>query len=108
MLNLSRRHSSSKCGKTKKRDCTCPIWATGSLHGKRMRKALGVRNWDAAQRLVARWESKQLSSISVSQAFDRYLADCVARGLRLETLRKYQLLAREMTERFGNFPVDAL
>jgi hypothetical protein len=32
----------------------------------------------------------------------RYLADCLARGLRLETMRKYQLLARELVASFGN------
>jgi len=57
MLNLSRRHSATKCGKTKKRDCTCPIWVTGSLNGKPVRKTLGVRNWSSAQKIVRDWEA---------------------------------------------------
>jgi hypothetical protein len=48
--SISRRHSATKCGKTKKRDCTGPIWVTGSLHCKKMRKALGIRNWEAAEK----------------------------------------------------------
>src|SRR6266436_1845398 len=102
MLNLSRRHSETKCGKTKKRDCTCPIWVTGSLHGKKMRKALGIRNWEAAQKIVRDWEARVGGdSVSVKEALGRYISDCEARHLRPETLRKYQLLEREMVSRFG-------
>jgi integrase/recombinase XerD len=108
MLNLHRRHSATKCGKTKKRDCTCPIWVTGSLHGQRMRKSLGIRNWEAAQSIVRGWESRLFGSLSVKEAIDRYLADCAARGLSLETMRKYQLLGREMVSRFGQLPVDSV
>src|ERR1700732_3049637 len=109
MLNLSRRHSATKCGKTKKRDCTCPIWVSGSLHGKRMRKALGIRNWESAQKIVRDWEARaEGDSLSVREAFDRYISDCEARKLSSETLRKYELMQREMTERFGNRSVDSL
>src|SRR5712672_1210199 len=98
MLSLSRRHSAKKCGKTKKRDCTCPIWVTGSLHGKNMRKALGIRNWESAQKIVRDWEARgEGNSLSVREAFERYVSDCEARKLSLETLRKYGLMQREMT-----------
>src|SRR6266851_6611441 len=109
MLNLSRRHSATKCGKTKKRDCTCPIWVTGSLHGKKMRKSLGIRNWESAQKIVRDWEARVgASMVSVKEAFERYIADCEARGLRSETLRKYRLMQRELLGEFGGCPLDAV
>lgn len=68
----------------KKRDCTCPIWVTGSLHGKRMRKALGIRNWESAQRIVRDWEaSNRPAFLPVKDAFARYIEDCEARRLGL-------------------------
>jgi site-specific recombinase XerD len=108
MLNLSRRHSSSKCGKTKKRDCTCPIWATGTLHGEKIRKSLGIRNWEAAQALVRGWEARQFGSLTVTQAFDRFMADCVARDLSSVSIQKYELLKREMVAKFGARSVDSI
>jgi integrase/recombinase XerD len=108
MLTIYRRHL-GKCTKHKRvASCSCPVWVQGILHGAKVRKSLGIRNWEDAQGLVREWESRSLDSVPVSQAFDRYLADCVARGLRLETMRKYQLLGREVVERFGNRPVDAI
>ena len=109
MLNLSRRHSATKCGKTKRRDCTCPIWVSGSLHGKPMRKSLGIRNWEAAQKIVRDWEARiDGGSQSVIDAFGYFMADCAARQLAPETVGKYRLLQREMVARWGLRPVDSL
>lgn len=109
MLNLSRRHSATKCGKTKRRDCTCPIWVSGSLHGKPVRKTLGVRNWDAAQRIVRDWEARiDGDSLSVKDGFERFLADCTARNLGEASLGKYRLLEKEMIAQFSARPVDGI
>src|ERR1700682_3691923 len=109
MQNLSRRHSSSKCGKTKKRDCTCPIWVTGSLHGKKMRKALGIRNWESAQKIVREWEGRlEGGTVSVKEAFERFIANCETRALSPETIYKYRSLGKEMVTRFGVRSVDAV
>jgi integrase/recombinase XerC len=109
MLNLSRRHSVTKCGKTKRRDCTCPIWVSGSLHGKPMRKSMGIRNWEAAQKIVRDWEARIDGGIqSVKDAFGHFLSDCVARQLKPETIGKYRLLEREMVALFGIRPVDSI
>ena len=35
-------------------------------------------------------------------------ADCEARGLREETLRKYRLMERGLLEEFGSRPLDAV
>jgi site-specific recombinase XerD len=74
-----------------------------------MRKSLGIRNWEAAQKIVREWESKTRSEpIAVKDALDRFLADCAERNLRWETVRKYKLLEKEMGERFGIRPVDSI
>ncbi len=105
MLTVYRRHL-SKCGRKKRvAGCSCPVWVQGILRGESVRKSLKTRNWEDAQILVRSWESRQLVSMTVRDAFERYLADCGARGLRLETMRKYRLLEREMVEKFGNCPV---
>src|SRR5260370_2093374 len=61
-----------------------------------MRKSLGIRSWEAGQALVRDWEVRRFGSITVSQAWERVLADCVARELRKETLAQYRLLERGM------------
>jgi len=109
MLNLSRRHSATKCGKTKKRDCTCPIWVTGSLQGRKMRKSLGIRNWESAQKIVRDMEARvHGDSVSVKDAFERFITARAGKGLRSESLGKYRLLERELVREFGSRPVDAV
>ncbi len=109
MLNLARRHSATKCGKTKKRDCTCPIWVTGSLNGKQIRKTLGVRNWTSAQKIVRDWEANpEGSAVSIKEAFERFLANCEARNIGAAQVGKYRLLEREMVPRFGTVPVNGV
>jgi integrase/recombinase XerD len=102
VLHLYRRHLST-CGKRKRAaSCSCPVWVQGRLHGQLMRKSLGIRNWESAQRIVREWEAgKKAEVVSVDDAFTRYLTDCEARHLRAETLRKYRLLGRELRELFG-------
>jgi site-specific recombinase XerD len=79
------------------------------LHGKWLKKSLGIRSWEAAQKIVRDWEARVGSEpVSVKDAFSRFLADCRERNLGWETARKYRLLEREMTERFGVRPVDAI
>jgi integrase/recombinase XerD len=109
MLNLSRRHSTTKCGKTKKRDCTCPIWVTGSLHGKKMRKALGIRNWEAAQKIVRDWEARiDGGHVTVKEAFERFIAARTVNKKSEATMVKYRLLEREMVREFGSRSLDTL
>jgi integrase/recombinase XerD len=109
MLNLWKRHSTD-CRHVKRtfKRCGCVVWVSGSLHGQKMRKSLGIRNWDAAQRVVRDWEAKMASSVSVSEAFNRFMADCAARSLGVETMKKYLLLRREMTTRFGHQPMNSV
>jgi integrase/recombinase XerD len=109
MLNLWRRHV-RKCRHSSRRSksCSCPIWVEGSLHEAKVRKSLDLRNWDAAQKVVRDWEASGNASLSVEDAFQRFIADCEARNLGTETVAKYRLLQREMTAVFGRRPVDSL
>lgn len=109
MLNLYRRHV-AKCSHRTRRSkaCACPIWVQGTLNGTWMKKSLGIRSWEAGQKVVRDWEAKQSVSAGLGEALDRFVADCSARNLGFETMKKYQLLRREMEARFGNRPVDSL
>ena len=114
MLQLYRRHLSN-CSKRKRlASCSCPVWVQGILRGEKIRKSLGIRNWDSAQHMVRELEAGGRAKPSpMREAVERYIADCEARGLRLETMRKYRLLARELTDEFGDrlvsdIGVDAL
>jgi integrase len=68
-----------------------------------MRKSLGIRNWEAAQKIVREWEGRTHGggAVPIKHAFERFLADCEARHLRGETVYKYRLLGNELCARFG-------
>jgi integrase/recombinase XerD len=114
MLNLWRRHLRS-CPHSKKKsprkwkNCQCPIWVQGNLHGKWLKKALTVRSWESAQKIVRAWEAGERAvTVTVKDACKRWLADCEARNLKHGSFRKYRHLARELEERFGDLPVSSV
>ena len=81
----------------------------GSTPREIVRKSLGIRNWESGQKIVRDWESRVGGSlISAKDAFERYIADCEARHLRSESLRKYRLMQREILGEFGGRPLDAV
>ncbi len=109
MLHLYRRHLASFSRKKRKANCSCPVWAQGRLHGKMMRKSLGICNWGSAQAIVRDWEARiDGRSQTVPEAFGYFLADCVARNLKAETIAKYRLLQREMIAWFPHRSIDSL
>jgi integrase/recombinase XerD len=109
MLTLWRRHLARCSHRTRRsKSCSCPIWVQGTLNGTWLKKSLDLRSWEAAQKLVRDWEASGNASVSVEQAFQRFIADCQARNLGAETVAKYQLLEREMVAAFGRRPVDSL
>lgn len=74
-----------------------------------MRKTLGVRNWSAAQKIVRDWEARADGiTITIKEAFERFLANAEARGLGDAQKGKYRLLEREMVSRFGTRPVNGV
>ena len=106
MLNLWRRHLRScpysrKPNPRKWKGCKCPIWVQGSLHGEWMKKALSVRNWESAQRLVRDWEAgTKHRTIPIKEACDRFSQDAEARGIGPAQLGKYNLLTKELKDWF--------
>lgn len=76
------------------------------MHGDYVRRSLGVRSWEAAQKIVRDWEAKGGGGIvSVKEAVEKYLSECESRGLGSETMRKYRLLGRELKDLYGPRPV---
>lgn len=74
-----------------------------------MKKALTVRSWEAAQRIVREWEAgDRLVTITVKEACERWLADSVARNLKPQSLRKYRHVAKELGDRFGELTVKSV
>jgi integrase len=103
MITLYRRHLES-CKHTSRRHkgCRCPIWAEGKIHGKKIRKSLDLRNWEAASKLTRDWEiHAPEKTVTVSDAIDRFLADAKARGLSAGTLLKYEQSMKALKDTFG-------
>jgi len=81
----------------------------GNLHGEWMKKGLGVRSWEAAQRIVRGWEAgDKTSSVTMREACKRWLADCEARQLKPASLKKYRHLQKELETEFGDRPVGSV
>lgn len=107
MIHIFRRHA-KRCnhyqGGRGHLRCDCPIWADGRLNNKRIHKSLETNDWQTAHQIVHRWEVigndfRPLAprSISVEQAWQHFLNDLTARNLHPSTIRKYNLLSRQMT-----------
>ncbi len=85
------------------RHCECPIHVDGFLNGCRVRVALKTRDWNRAQVMVRDMEAEGRSTVpvradpmSLSEAWDKYLADLRARKRHESTVSKYDLLRRQM------------
>lgn len=104
MLKIYRRHSVANCGRTDRdyRRCNCPIWADGSLNGKRFHKSLKTRNWDRAQKLVREKEIEGKDTdegrTTIPKLTAAYIKDAEARGLKESSLYKYKLLFRRLEQ----------
>lgn len=91
-LTLFRRHTKA-CGKTSRRyrRCSCPISVEGSLGGEKIRKALDQTSWEAAENEIREWiKAGHIGEAGgpkrVDEAVAKFLADCVARGIKPGTL----------------------
>lgn len=113
MLTLYRRHR-KKCAHRsagrKYRRCRCPIWADGFVEGQEIRESLKTSNWEEAEdeklpELKERYkrasEPPPPDPISVSKAWEDFIADARDRNLREATVYKYDLLSRQM-KRFAD------
>jgi integrase len=103
MLVLWRRHTEDCSHADKGRDylkCRCPIWIDWRIGGKRIRKPLKTRDWQNAQRSAREMEAvgitESISPVTVEEAYKKFIADAVARNLRKSTLRKHDLISRNL------------
>lgn len=104
MLNLWRRHT-RKCPNDS-RDamrCQCPIWIDWSLpNGQRIRKPLGLRDWQAAQRRARDMESEGMTAATtpktIEDVINEFIKDAQARDLKEASIRKYKTVFRALGE----------
>lgn len=103
MLNLWRRHVASCPHRHKGRKylkCRCPIWMDWRLDGPRLRRPVGTRNWEVAQRRAREWEVQGFAdggkTTTIQEAAENFIEDAKARNLRDATLYKYDLLFRQL------------
>lgn len=85
--------------------CSCPIWADGTLGGKRWRRSLGTDDWDQAIRkirtLTLTAPADQPKGKTIQQLAAEYLAECSTRNVRESTIASYR---RTLTT-FPNIPL---
>jgi integrase len=103
MLNLWRRHTKTCKHKDDGRDCLkckCPIWVDWRVSGTRIRKPIGLRDWQLAQQRARKWEAEGMEGVTAPQtikaACEAFTQDAEARDLKPPTLYKYDLLFRQL------------
>lgn len=101
-LRLIRRHlKDCPHTSTRYRRCRCPIHVYGTLGGETIRRALDQTSWDAAVELLNGWTvSGEIGVVkaeapTVREAITKFLADCEARQLGWEAMRKYRHLLED-------------
>ncbi len=95
----------------------------GTLGGEKIRKALDQASWEAATELINAWTASgevgviKIDAPTIREAVDKFFADCEARNLGWEAMRKYHHLLEDRllpwTEKKGlnnlrQLSVDAL
>jgi hypothetical protein len=93
MLTIFRRHMRSCSHKSRRyRRCQCPISVEGTLGIDRIRKALDLTSWEAAENLIHEWNragkigAEARKKQVVGDAVAKFLADARARQLREGTV----------------------
>lgn len=67
-----------------------------------MRRSLDTRNWEVARQIVAEWErtglvqQAQIAPPEIPEAFEKFVADHRARGMKRATIRKLETLGRQL------------
>ncbi len=112
MLTLFRRHLRT-CKHSSKgrsyRSCGCPISVEGTLRGEYVRRSLDLRNWEAANKLVREWEvNGPVAVVTVKEATDRFVSDRESMRLSEAMMRKYRLVAKELSDHFGDTPLRSV
>jgi integrase len=109
VLTLYRRHREKCKSSARRAKCSCPIWVQGVLRGEQIRKSLDLTNWEAANRKIQEWEVHGIKeSISLEDAYDRYLENHRANHSAVDTLQKHRRLKILMVGYFGNCPIRTI
>jgi len=92
------------------RRCNCPIWLDGIINGRRVLKSMRTIDWEKAQELVHTWKAKGIAtvrseppisapkeeSVSLEQAWEKYLVKVRERNLAPATIYKCDRLRSQM------------
>ena len=112
MLTILRRHLTTckHLNKGRKyRACGCPLAVEGKLHGVNIRRALDLRNWEAAQKLVREWEGNgDKPVVTVSVAYERFLAQRKSKGMSADMLHKHEKLGIGLQAFLGDIPLRSM
>jgi integrase/recombinase XerD len=103
MLKLYRRHNPARCDHKLRtwRRCSCPLWADGTLAGKRYHKTLKTRNWEDGQKKIQKLEAAgkdDPKQKTVLEGTEDFIRDAEARGLRPPSIYKYKLLFKQLEQ----------
>lgn len=97
MLTLFRRHLKDCPHASRRyRRCRCPIHVEGTLGGDKVRRALDLTSWEAAQELIHEWNvtgrigGRLQKSAAVVDAVASFLADAAARKLSTGSVARYR------------------
>lgn len=97
------------------KQCTCPIYASGTLARRFKRKNTGCTAWDEAKTVAAKWEVAgnweqpaagpvlivpgpvaEQPSVTIQQATDAFIANRRNRGIASATLAKYETFTKQL------------
>src|SRR5271163_3781262 len=113
MLEIYRRHNRSKCPSTDTQKCKakrpCPIWIRGTRpDGMYIRQPLKLRDWNRAMDHLRLMESGQeiptsaparaKTKVTLDGWRDRYVSSARSENVGEDTVRKYKLLFRLLSE----------
>jgi len=110
MLKLYRRHLKECPHRSMTyRRCRCPIWYFGSVNGKLVRKSLDTTSWERGEEFFRSLDPEDVpDKVTIHEACERFLANCRSRKLAYETIGKYELLCRELKQRFKGLDVAGI
>src|ERR1700690_1216937 len=113
MLEIYRRHNPIKCASTDTQKCKarrpCPIWIRGIRpDGRYIRQPLKLRDWNRAMDHLRLMETGQeipkpapprdQAKVTLDDWRDRYVSSARSENVGEDTIRKYKLLFRLLSE----------
>jgi integrase/recombinase XerD len=106
MLTIYRRHT-HRCPNDSRdaKKCHCPIWMDWTMQGRRIRKPLGIRDWQAAQIRAREMEATGLEKagevVTIKNATEAFEKDAV-NNIKTSTLKQYKILFARLNKSADN------